>query len=211
MRSLIAIAVLAAPAHADPTCEQTKQALEQRCAARNLDACLELGGNHLLGPAADRCYPKADPKLFISALEKLCSAGDAFRCGQLADNLLPKSINDGLGLAPDRKRAIELYVRACNLGYDDACDVVLVAQAPSDTQAAIEVRRANANVTLTRLKLHACDVDNNFAACLHASERLRVGAGISKDTKRADALLAKSRVLEKQAMDAFRKLHGRDW
>lgn len=60
--------------------------------------------------------PGADAGKAASFLEKACSHGDAEGCHDLGN-----AYEKGMGVGRDRRRAVELYRRACQLGFKQAC------------------------------------------------------------------------------------------
>ena len=57
-----------------------------------------------------------DPKKAVALFDKGCTAGEASGCVNLA-----VMYRDGLGVAADQTKAIELVERACKLGLADVC------------------------------------------------------------------------------------------
>jgi len=60
--------------------------------------------------------PRADAGKAASFLEKACSHGDAEGCHDLGN-----AYEKGMGVGRDRRRAVELYRRACEMGFKQAC------------------------------------------------------------------------------------------
>jgi hypothetical protein len=75
--------------------------------------CAELGVMYKKGAGGLRANPKIAAKFF----EKGCKEGSPLACAELAE-----AHRAGKGVKKDRAKAKELYARACNRGYETACN-----------------------------------------------------------------------------------------
>lgn len=85
------------------------------CYGGEYEGCAELGTMYKAGAGGLRKNPKIAAKFF----EKGCKEGSMLACAELA-GLYQK----GSGVKRDRARASELRTRACNRGYEPACDTL---------------------------------------------------------------------------------------
>ncbi len=86
----------------------------------------ELGDEASCRKVADHLVMTADRPSLLRFYEGLCSTDNHIGCGMLAFEL---QRNEG---HHDRRRAGELFVRACSGGHDEACTVVALGRARGD-------------------------------------------------------------------------------
>lgn len=120
-----------------------RQLVEKACEAKQARACLTLGNMYASGQGV-----KKDKKRALSLLDSACSTSGGAACTALAE-LLPAS---------ERKRATELFTRACAADDADGC-----------ARAGAAVDAAGDHAAAAELLVKACELDE-LKSCVRAGE-----------------------------------------
>ncbi|MFT6397558.1 MAG: TPR repeat protein [Bradymonadia bacterium] len=145
------------------------------CAGELARACYDLGARHLLGE-----YVEQDFSAGLGWVLRACELDDAVACSFAAT-----LIEDGI-TAPEQPTPDSLRLRACGLGYVEACD----ESGSPLSGASVEGDRLPPGSAAELVELAgACDL-GFVGACADLAERWESGDGLPVDTEAATSLRA---------------------
>jgi uncharacterized protein len=175
----------ATPAAGRPTVETT--ALDKACAAKDVQACLDLARLYLEGKATGWC----DEELALATLRRTsgvddkearkprrqaCERGDGAACFTLGTMYAPR----GVGWTSDLDQAAQLFKRACDGGYGLGC-VYLGHKYDRGVNATRD------EVKAAQLYERGCQAGCPLG-CLHLGEAYALARGVPRDAVQAARL-----------------------